>query len=447
MKLNIGSGKKYDPDYCNIDLYEDILADKKMSAINLDFTDNTCEELKVIHLIEHLGYFKALYALSEFFRVLQPNGELIIETPDIEKAFNHYLNSNYEQKKEILGWIFGIPHEGLQHKLCYPPELLIEMLEKIGYNKIIKKRFYNAESIPTLRIVCKKPLKEEFSEYFQILTHIRKKMLIENYVNFKDSFLTKEQEDLLTFILIKLMEFENKKNKEILFDLIKAALIKSPEITSSFLNSIKTKNYFSSFEIKHISEIIEHLIQFNFPNILYNSLKNAPIIPGTQKLVFSSIESFGIRLIEKLLFSKDEREKQLNHLKELSDKLSIIEINIFSPMNIKRKSEDFFYQGIKQFYLDKYDISRKKLLTAIQLYRDDFLYFWNLAKVLIKLDLKAHALKFYRRTLRLLKISKVENKKKIRNDINQEIIWIKKGKEPSPNFKPISSLDNYLSKG
>jgi len=36
MKLNIGCGKKYDPDYCNIDLYEDLVADRLMSAINLE---------------------------------------------------------------------------------------------------------------------------------------------------------------------------------------------------------------------------------------------------------------------------------------------------------------------------------------------------------------------------------------------------------------------------
>ena len=83
-------------------------------------------------------------------------------------------------------------------------------------------------------------------------------------------------------------------------------------------------------------------------------------------------------------------------------------------MIIKRKSEDFFYQGIKEFYLGNYEISKKKLLTAIQLYRDDFLYYWNLAKVLIKLELKPLALKFYKRTLRLLKFSKIENKKNIR---------------------------------
>ncbi len=156
MKLNIGCGKKYDPHYCNIDLYEDLVADRLMSAFNLEFDDNTCDEIKAIHIIEHLSFFETIYALSEFFRVLEPNGKLILETPDLEKTCEHYLKANGEQKKDILGWFFGIPHKGLQHKLCFPPFLLIELLENTGFDNITTSSFYNEESIPTVRIKCYK---------------------------------------------------------------------------------------------------------------------------------------------------------------------------------------------------------------------------------------------------------------------------------------------------
>ena len=138
MKLNIGCGKKYDPNYVNIDFQERLVADKIMSAIDLDFNDNSCEEIKAIHLIEHLSFFESHYALSEFFRVLDFDGKLIIETPDIESAFKNYLNSNYEKQKEILGWVFGVPDPGLQHKLCYPLEMLLDLLEKTGFEYIGK---------------------------------------------------------------------------------------------------------------------------------------------------------------------------------------------------------------------------------------------------------------------------------------------------------------------
>ncbi|MFW9896108.1 MAG: hypothetical protein ACFFD7_09925, partial [Candidatus Thorarchaeota archaeon] len=262
MKLNVGSGRRYEPHYCNIDLYEDILADHKMSAINLSFPDNSCEEVKAIQLIEHIGFFEALYVLSEFFRVLQVKGILIIETPDIEKAFQSYLNANYDQQKEILGWIFGIPHQGLQHKLCYPSKLLTEMLLKIGFIDIEQYKFNNAESIPTLRIICNKPSKEIF---FQLNSTIRKQILLETIVDFKDSFLAKEIEDLLTFISRKLREFEANKDKNIIYEIITTLLIRFPKLTKIFTKVIEDINYLSSFEVKSIHKIIDYLIKYNFP--------------------------------------------------------------------------------------------------------------------------------------------------------------------------------------
>ena len=137
MKINVGCGKKFESEYFNIDFYEDLIADKIMSAINLEFEDNSCEEIKAIQIIEHLTYFEAIYALNEFFRVLQPKGNLIIEIPDLAKACQSFLNSNNEQKKQVLGWIYGVPDKGLQHKFCFPPYLLTEILENIGFSILI----------------------------------------------------------------------------------------------------------------------------------------------------------------------------------------------------------------------------------------------------------------------------------------------------------------------
>jgi len=442
MKLNVGSGRRYELGYCNIDLFEDILADKQMSAINLSFPDNSCEEVKAIHVIEHMDFFKSLYALSEFFRVLQSNGVLIIETPDIEKAFQSYLKGDYEQQKEILGWIFGIPHEGLQHMLCYPSKMLTEMLTKVGFNDIQEKRFYNNESIPTLRIQCKKSSEENS---FQVITHIRKRMLLENLIDFKDSFLAKEQEELLTSILLKLKEFKVKNEKELLYDIFKNILIRSPLIARIFLNEIEDRFYLSNFEVIYINDIIKYMIEYNLPCILYNSLKKLPIIPGTQQFAVLSIETLGKSIIHKLFFFRNEKQEQLTHLRELTANNKLLKSFFFSQTMLKRKSLEYFYQGIKAVYNQNYEIARRKLLDSIHIFRDDFIYYWNLAKVLVKLNLKSNALKIYKKTLRLLRISRVKNKKLIKKDIDIEISWLKKSKEPLPNFNPIITLDKYYS--
>ena len=443
MKLNIGCGKKFDQDYYNIDLYDNLVADKKMSAFNLEFADNSSQEVKAVHLIEHLGFYQSIYALGEFFRVLEPNGKLILETPDLEKAFRIYLNSNYEQKKDALRWIYGLPHEGLEHKFCFPPQLLREILKKSGFENVIQTSFYNNESIPSIRFVCNKPEYSNYLEIFQIFSSIRKKMLYEKIINFKNLFLTKEQEDLLNFLLIETIKVANNKNKYYKF--IEKALVQSPQIVQIYLTEMFDKEFLFNIERNHILEVIEYLIKFKFQIILYNLLKNAPIIPGSQKVIFSSIESYGLVLINKLLYNKAEKSKIVNDLQKLSENIKQENIGFFSPNIVKRDSLDYFYQGIKEFHKKNYQNSLGTFLNAIKLYRDNFLYYWNVAKVFAKLNLKQKAIRYYKRTFKLLSITSLQNKAQIRKDIKLELNWVKNEKENLQKLHPILSLEKYQS--
>ncbi|MBY8978770.1 MAG: hypothetical protein KGD72_00135 [Candidatus Lokiarchaeota archaeon] len=443
MKLNIGCGKKYDPDYCNIDLYEDLVADRLMSAFNLEFDDNTCDEIKAIHIIEHLSFFETIYALSEFFRVLEPNGKLILETPDLEKTCKHYLKANEEQKKEILGWFFGIPHKGLQHKICFPPYLLSELLSNAGFRNISTVFYYNNESIPSVRFQCKK-LDEGYSlKIFQIITKIRKTMLDKNYIDFTDSFIIKEQEDLIAKFALELLKLEKNDKKEKVLEVLTDILIKSPQFAKFFIEAIEYKDLLSGNEIKLILKTTELLVDLNFPNILLNSLKKGPLKPGTQKIIFPSIESFARSIITKLNQFEKNRDEITEKLKGLSDNSKEIEINFFSFTLIKQKSLDYYYKGIKAFYVKNYKMAYNKFLKAIRLYRDDLFYYWNLAKVLAKLELEDQAIKFYKLTLRFLRLQKIQYKDEIKLDIKNELHWVRSKQGPTPKFEPIISFEKY----
>ncbi len=443
MKLNIGCGKKYDPNYCNIDLYEDLVADKLMSAFNLEFDDNTCDEIKAIHIIEHLSFFETIYALSEFFRVLEPNGNLILETPDLEKTCHHYLKANGEQKKEILGWFFGIPHKGLQHKICFPPFLLKELLSNAGFRSISTVFYYNNESIPSVRFKCKK-LDEGYSlKIFQIITKIRKTMLDTNYVDFTDSFTIKEQEDLIAKFALELLKLENNDKKDKIFEIFTEISIKSPKFTIFCLEAIENKNFLSKNEISFILKTNELLIDLKFPDILLNSLKKGPLKPGAQKIVFSSIESFAKSIITKLYQFEKDRDKTIEKLKEISENIREIGISLFSYNTIEQKSLDYYYKGIKAFYLKNYRKAHNKFLDAIRLYRDDLFYYWNLAKVLAKLELEDQAIEFYKLTLRFLRLKKIQNKDEIKLGIKKELDWVRNKQGPTPKFEPIISIEKY----
>ncbi|MFW9829529.1 MAG: hypothetical protein ACFFEY_18290 [Candidatus Thorarchaeota archaeon] len=446
MKLNIGCGKKFEPNYYNIDLYDNLVADEIMSALDLKFDDNVCQEVKAIQLIEHLGLYQSIYSLSEFFRVLEPKGQLILETPDLERAFRSYLNSDYEQKKEVLKWIYGLPHEGLKHKFCFPPQLLIEILDKIGFEDIIQTSLYNEESIPTTRIVCSKTSKSKFLETFQNFACLRKRLISEKIIDFKNLFLIKEQEDLLNFLLIQSIEVVTKESEKINFDFIKKALVISPQIVKFFLLELANSSNFSKFKLKNAIEITDLFVNIDFPTILCDALMNAPLVPGSQKIVFSSIESFGLGVVNKIMSHVNEKNNIIEKLKKLSKSTIYKEISFFSPAILQRSSLDFFYLGIKKFYEQDYLQSLNKFITAIKLYRDDFLYYWNAAKTYVKLNLKQKSIRFYKRTLKLLNMTKLKNKLKVRNDIKNELELVKKSSSKYIELKPILSLDKYLIK-
>jgi len=82
-KLHLGCGGKHLDGYINIDLYEQAGVDLVMDATDLLFVNNSVDEIRSEHLIEHFTYHQATKAFKEWFRVLKPGGLLFIECPDI----------------------------------------------------------------------------------------------------------------------------------------------------------------------------------------------------------------------------------------------------------------------------------------------------------------------------------------------------------------------------
>ena len=443
MKLNIGCGKKYKPDYINIDFFEDLIADRLMNAVSLDFDDFSCQEIIAIHMVEHLSFFETIYALSEFFRILKPDGKLIIEIPDINKAFQYYLKSDDNQKEEILGWVYGIPYKGLQHKFGFPPFLLIEIFKNIGFHKISKTHYSNQENIPSIRFDCEKPTKNDEFEIFQLITRVRRNLINLQFIDFKDSFLCKEQEDLFAILRLGMIIFKENQKREEFYNLIIETLTNSPRFGKVFIFEIASNNFLLKSEIEKMSDITELLNQLKFPRILLQSIMKAPLVPGSQHLVYSSIESFAKGTIYKLIFQDDEKDYVINKLNEFSESNSFQNFNFFSFKLIERLSLDFFYKGIKFFHQNNYKKAYNNFLKALLLYRDDLFYFWNMAKVLAKMNLKNQALRYYKRTLRFLKFRKFQSKDQIKKEIKRELAWVKSEKESSPEFKPVMSIEEF----
>lgn len=178
LKLHIGCGLKYKKGYVNIDAYDNTVADLIMNAENLDYKNDSVDLIESFQLIEHLGYMNTILTLGESFRVLKTNSSIVIETPDIDKAFELYLKTNdHNQKAIILNWIYGIPCRGYEHKFCFPAGLLRKLLIETGFVDIMENHHEKTFGVPSFTFIAKKPL--EINPNYLLIHNLRKRSFSE----------------------------------------------------------------------------------------------------------------------------------------------------------------------------------------------------------------------------------------------------------------------------
>jgi len=436
MKLNLGCGGLYKKGYLNVDAFDDTVADKKMSALDLKLKDNTAKEIITTQLIEHLGLTSSIYALSECFRVLKPNGRLTIETPDIKTAFKKYIDGDREDRKNLLPWIYGLETLGMHHKFCYPDDLLEETLKKTGFTNI-KKTFYEIdEHQPILKITCKKNNK---NQHYQLITHFRKKIIQNKAVNLQDQILTLEQEKLIDFFTSKTKKlYKNKEKTKTLDEITTEGAVHSPKITQYFLKTILDEKLLPRETIEKHLDATKILTKHDFPSILCYSLTEIPGFVGEQKRLYQTIENMGKKTIKNLL----NLSKKTSITKSLSKTYKKIKtqhkIDFFSEQILLTKANLFFRQGAKEFVLKRYSKAINKFKNSIQLYRDQILNYWNLAR-LYKLNNDVKQSKnHYKNTMDILTRLDCRNKTTIKKTLEKEI---NKTPRETPE-DPVFSLKN-----
>ncbi len=151
-KLNLGCGYERLDGWLNLDAAPDSAADRLMPAHDLDFPAGSVSEARAAHLIEHLGFFKAKYFLSECRRVLAPGGALLLETPHIERTFEIFLAGDAAAREAALGWVYGSETPGMGHVYCFPKDLLLELLDEAGFDAAPPEEFLCQPHRPALRV-------------------------------------------------------------------------------------------------------------------------------------------------------------------------------------------------------------------------------------------------------------------------------------------------------
>jgi SAM-dependent methyltransferase len=84
MRLNLGCGNDIRPGYTNVDFRKThpSVVEMDLSKFAWDFESESADEILMLDFLEHFPYRSTMLILLECYRILKPDGELVIQVPD-----------------------------------------------------------------------------------------------------------------------------------------------------------------------------------------------------------------------------------------------------------------------------------------------------------------------------------------------------------------------------
>jgi autotransporter strand-loop-strand O-heptosyltransferase len=134
IRLNVGCGDRRFDGYLSVDKYYPGV-DIQRDANDLGFDDNSVDEIKSFHMLEHLNKFEVGAVLREWYRVLRPGGELWLNIPDLEWCLVEWIRTPEKDKLgHSLDRVFGLQNKpGEEHKCGYTKNNARLLLEDYGF--------------------------------------------------------------------------------------------------------------------------------------------------------------------------------------------------------------------------------------------------------------------------------------------------------------------------
>lgn len=147
IKLHLGCGKKYLEGYINIDfpLSEhtviSVKADVYKDIRDLEYPENSIDEIRSHHLFEHFPRAEAVDLLLKWRKWLKPGGILRIETPDFYRCSKWFIFSNLKERMQLSRHIFGSQEAKWAYHLDgWEKQKFNFFLKKLGFFKIKFKK-------------------------------------------------------------------------------------------------------------------------------------------------------------------------------------------------------------------------------------------------------------------------------------------------------------------
>lgn len=158
VHLDITDRPIYDSEL-NMMLAPDVVADL---ADELPmFADESFDEVRCHHVLEHMNYERATLAVQSIHRVLKSDGVFDVETPDMGKIAKAWVNREHKES-DLQQWIHGEDLQGAYdgHRYSFSARSLKTLIQNAGFQivetpptglavrYIAKKRFLDEEGNP-----------------------------------------------------------------------------------------------------------------------------------------------------------------------------------------------------------------------------------------------------------------------------------------------------------
>ncbi len=153
LRLNLGCGEFPLPGYLNLDRKQG------QEAYPLELPDESVDEVRASHLLEHFSHQQVIAVLDDWVRVLKPGGLLKIAVPDLNKILHLYQT---DPEANVQGYLMGgHTDEDDYHKCVFDEGVLRNALEQVGLVDIEpwESEIGDCASLPvSLNLQGRKPL-------------------------------------------------------------------------------------------------------------------------------------------------------------------------------------------------------------------------------------------------------------------------------------------------
>ena len=147
MKLQIGcseiNGIYREKEWINIDIRKHKYMEIQGSGLELPLKTNTFDEVRCIHVLEHLTRDKYPRMIQEMHRVLKPGGVVYVEVPDFKGTIDQLVHAfNVQDPGLIHVWTTSLygksERDGMSHHWGFYEGLLRREIRRYGFNDVVR---------------------------------------------------------------------------------------------------------------------------------------------------------------------------------------------------------------------------------------------------------------------------------------------------------------------